>query len=103
MVNLKKLAVDVVDGKVFGSWMVYPSDLLTTLPLIFIPLSLMKERPEDAAVLYEYYERQLPECVGKYPQFASMKYLTQSQLIELVDHMRNYNILKSQFTEETNV
>lgn len=96
--EIKQLAIDVVEGKVFGSWMI-PTKDLNLLERIFIPLALAKpeELPEDISVIYEYRSKALPLTIDGYAVFFSFRYLSNENRELLAKEMSLYHKLKTQF------
>ena len=79
--QMKQLAMDIVDGKVFGSWSLDEhSQSLTTcifMPILFMNEEQTKKMKEDEVVhLYEYLDKAGPRCINGYPMFTSMAYIT---------------------------
>lgn len=102
-INLKQLAVDITEGKVFGSWEIIEQDFSATLPLVFFPLAFgaLEKLTEEPVVFYEYYKNQYPVATpGKYPQFPTVKYLTEAQLGKVLEHMSAYQTMKQSFLEQ---
>lgn len=99
--DIKQLAIDVVEGKVFGSWMIPPEDL-DLLERIFMPLALAKteELPDDISVVYEYRSKASGLAINGYSVFLSFHYLGQSDRELLVKEMDLYQKFKTQFLAE---
>lgn len=69
---LRMLAVDVVEGKVFGTWML-PDRERDMVPSIFVLLMFAGPGTfaEDTEHVYEYYDRAGPVSINGYPMFFS--------------------------------
>ena len=88
--ELKKLAEDIFDGKVFGTWDIKGEENL--IPMVFFVAAFAPEKiPKDTAHLFEYMENALPRCVNGKPMFMSCRILTKKEL-PLV--MKNLEILR---------
>jgi hypothetical protein len=96
--EIKQLAIDVVEGKVFGSWMIPPKDL-ALLERIFMPLALTPTDalPKDISVVYEYRDKVAPLGINGYPVFFSFHYLNGEERELLTQEMNLYQKLKQQF------
>ncbi len=89
--EIRKLALDIAEERVFGSWMIPEDELDDTLAIVFMPLALGGEKhlPEDASVLYEYLDKSKHKTTKGYPIFVSMKVLSSVELCSLPDPWRN--------------
>ena len=98
--ELRTLAVDIVEGKVFGSWMLPEADL-HLIGNVFMPLVLggAERLPEDASCLYEYLDKRLPLTVNGHPTFLSFRFLTETERQALVPKIRQYRTLKAGFLQ----
>ena len=97
---MKQLAIDIVEGKVFGSWMVKNEH---DLGMVFMPLmfgSLEENGLTDVAALYEYYDKAGPRSVNGMPCFMSMRYLSKAQVEELQVEINAYATLKESFLKK---
>jgi hypothetical protein len=95
--ELKKLAVDIVDQKVFGSWMA-PDSLIAN---IFIPLRKGGSDmvPEDVSCLYEYMDKATGMLAHGYPTFFSFKFFTNEERERLVPMIERYRAIKKEFLD----
>jgi hypothetical protein len=103
--ELKQLAVDVVDGKVFGSWMI-PEDDKRLLAVIFLPLAFKQageKLPEDVWCMYEYIDKASRHKVKDYPTFMTCKYLTGADCAILNPAILAYHEFKTKFLAPTDV
>ena len=96
--EIRELAMDVCDGRVFGSWQVDNPDLIRSIfmPLIFLDAISAKDMKASGVVhLYEEVSKAGPRAINGYPIFMSMKTLNQSDVdrlraeIDAVVKMRN--------------
>lgn len=98
--ELKQLAMDIVDGKVFTDRHVRKGGE-GDMPMIFMPIALGCFQTEDEAnlqkigMLYEYYDKAGPRSMNGYPVFTSLHIFPQVQLELLEQTMRNYEALKN--------
>lgn len=76
--ELRKLAMAVVERKVFGSWMLGPNEPPNTLGLVFMPLLLGARLPPNVGAVYEYYSEAGPRSINGYPTFFSCRVLTKT-------------------------
>ncbi len=98
--DLKQIAIDIVEQKIFLSNYVKPD---TLLPEIFMPVAvgafkgITKEEAENIACLYEYYDKAGPTSINGYPVFMSFSILTKEEGRIVDQHIEAYNKLKEQF------
>jgi hypothetical protein len=104
--DLKKIAIDFADGKIFTSDLLPDMNLL---PQVFVPIALncFKDIPEEDIkkgklwVIYEYYDKAGPRSINGYPIFFSLNYLSKEEAEVTNDLLHKYIKLKSEF--EVNV
>ena len=79
--ELRQLAADCADGKVFGSWMLQTQDQIS---MVFMLIPLMG--PADLAHLkasayhvYEYLDKAGPRSINGMPMFLSLSTLTEEE------------------------
>ena len=83
--ELKQLALDVVEGRVFGSWSV-PEDEVRMLMSIFLPLALCEKEhlkdlvDQNITGFYEYLDKSNSMAVNGYPTFMTVKMLNSADL-----------------------
>lgn len=95
--ELKKLAWDIADGKVFGSWMITDEKYL---PLVFLPLLFGQEKFPEAASLYEYHAKAGPKKLPNgYPNFATCCFLTKDEVETIRPLIEQANQMRTQFLE----
>ena len=91
--ELKRLALDMAQGKVFASLFVTDPSLLS---MIFLPLALMsKEHREEWLALepsfvFEYYDKAGPRGINGYPIFWSCGTVFESQSEEFAGYLEHY-------------
>ena len=103
--ELKRLAVDIVEGKVFGTWNI-PSEDRNLVPLIFVPLCFIDEKQfrklksRKVAHVYEYLYKAGPRSVNGYPIFFSCRFLTRKDWKKVVRYIRRYKRMREKFLKE---
>lgn len=100
--ELKVLAIDVVEGRVFGSWMLSEQDQ-HLLAAIFLPFAFpgaTGKLPDNVWGLYEYLDKAKKQKVREYPAFVTCKFLTQTDCEALNPMIRKYADLKQSFLGE---
>jgi len=81
--ELRQLALDIADGKVFGSWSLWGTQHL--LQIVFMPLAFMSREDLEAMTekkvvhLYEYLSEAGPRCINGYPIFTSFRTITEKE------------------------
>lgn len=76
--ELRRLALDIADGKVFGSWMVQ-TDMV---PLVFMVLAIggPASFPSNGVAVYEYLDKAGPRSINGCPTFFTCSVLTKQDL-----------------------
>jgi hypothetical protein len=74
-VERRQLALDIMDGKIFATWNIKPSDGKDMIGAIFMPLALGAKLPKGVAHLYEYLSAAGPRSINGYPIFTSLRIL----------------------------
>ncbi len=87
-VNLRQLALDIVEGKVFTTNWHMPKEALDLVPQVFMPILFMtaaqKRKVGRLGLLYEYIDKAGPWSINGYPIFFSMRVLNRRDLRRLV-------------------
>lgn len=101
--ELRKLAMDIHDGKVFTSGNIQnPSDL----PMVFMVIALggfanlSKEEAENIGLIYEYMDKAGPRSINGNPCFMSCRTLTKKETERLNQYYLAYKGLKDQFNKD---
>jgi hypothetical protein len=98
--ELKQLAIDIVEGKVFGTWNLENIDdvrLVFMCSLFLEPEHLEKIKADKVEHFYEYMDKATPRSVNGIPTFFSMHYLTQKELDILQPFINQYKEQKESF------
>ena len=95
--ELKKLAEDIFDGRVFGTWEIRKGEE-HLIPMIFMVVLLAPEKiPKDTAHLFEYIENALPRGVNGKPMFMSCRILTKKELPIVQENIEILRKLREQY------
>lgn len=90
--ELRQLAIDIHEGKVFGSWNVHQHDN-NLLPNIFMVLIFLEsEPPANAGHVYEYLAKANQMGINGYPTFFSLNWLAKEDvepLMTLINELRS--------------
>lgn len=81
--EIKQLAIDIVEGKVFGTWnLKHPEDVgMIFMAVNFFSSDQMKKLESDNIVhFYEYLDKAGPMSANSMPTFFSMNYLTEDEV-----------------------
>ena len=101
--ELKKLAVDAVDGKIFGTWNMKESD---SLEIVFMPIALMDDNSRQGLIdkdvfhIYEYIDKAGPRSINGLPIFSSFKGISKEEWDQTVLFIEEYKNKKKEFLEE---
>lgn len=91
--EIKKLAIDILGGGIFTSWMIRKGDenLVTTIfmPLIFLDDIERKRMVRDGVVhFYNHYSSAGPRAINGYPIFESLYTLDREDVERIVKKMK---------------
>lgn len=102
--DIKQLAIDVVENKVFGSWSLDDRNI-DLMHLIFLPLAMIDQagiddlKNKNIVHLYEYYEgNTFGRCINGFPIFSSFRGISKDDYIEMAKYCKDYIELKEKFT-----
>lgn len=104
--KLKQLAMDVIDGKVFGSWMLRNGDE-RLLPNIFMTIMFMPAwwefelRRDKIVHFYEFESEASPRGINGYPCFFSMRLLDQDDSRKLESFMKKISVMRQEFMNDS--
>lgn len=100
--EIRKIAVDIHEGKVFGSWMM-PADedpSLVFIVLLFLDDKKVKEMEEQETVhCFEYYDKAMPRSINGMPQFMSCFMLNKQETEVLQTLLNELKAQKDRFLE----
>ncbi len=106
--ELKKIAMDLVDGKIFTDRHFRQGEAERMAQLVFMPLALMDEQQvplfmaEQPHLIYEYYDKAGPRAVNGYPIFFSMQWLRKDETFIMFKHYDKLAEIKKAFMEDEN-
>ena len=107
-VDLKKIAMDIVDGHIFTDRSVDAGDG-NILASIFMPIALgafaeeSKEYLEQIGMIYEYMSEAGPRSINSYPMFMSFAMLSKPQTKQVADFASAYIDMKSEMMKTSTV
>jgi hypothetical protein len=95
--ELRKLAVDYVEGKIFTNFHLRQHDQ-DLLGMIFMPLILgAASFAQDAWMVFEYYDQAGPRGVNGYPIFFSVRKIIQKDAPAFRHYVTEYEEMKKKF------
>ena len=95
--ELKKISMDIVDGKIFVSTMAETE----VIPSIFMPLIfLSEEQVKDIHILFEYYSNAGPCGINGYPIFMQCQKLSFEEVEKMNVFIREYEKMKKDFLQK---
>jgi len=99
--DLKQIAMDLVDGKIFCDRMIREGDGGRMIGAIFLPLMLgaikSEEDAKDIGMVYEYLSEAGPRSINGYPIFFSCKFLRADEMEKFNEYYEAYHKLKDTF------
>jgi hypothetical protein len=92
----KKLALDIAEGQVFGSWSIDKHDekLMGNIfmPLIFMSKEQLESMTKNKVIhIYEYVHKAGPRSINGYPIFSSMRYMSKDEWAIISPLILNYS------------
>ncbi len=103
--ELKQLAIDIYDNKVFTDRHIREGESAHRIAVIFMPIALgafkTKEEIDDLGLIYEYYDKASPRAINGYPSFFSFNTLTKAECEIMSTHYDAYSELKNKFLENS--
>ena len=96
--ELRKLALDIVENKVCGSWQLVQDDP-SMIPSVFMPLALGGTVPEDAIHVYEYLNKAGPMAVNDWPIFMSCRFILEDENERLKPMIEELEDRKKEFLD----
>lgn len=105
--ELKQIAVDFAEGKIFSNLHLTSDHDQHLLPMIFMPLALGADLAEKAQsgecyMIYEYIDKAGPRGINGYPIFFSLRYISKAEYVIMMQHYNNYVDMKNEFLDEEN-
>jgi len=98
--ELKKLAEDIFDGRVFGTWELRKGEE-KLIPMIFMVVAFAPGKiPKDTVHLFEYMENAMPRGVNGKPMFMSCRILTKKELPIVQKYLGILRKLREQYRRE---
>ncbi len=103
--ELKQLAIDIVEQKVFGTFHMNKCEI-AHLSSVFMPLLFIDKKQSEKLTakkivhLYEYYSEALPVGVNGMPCFMSMRNIVQKDWQKIVRYIAEYKIKVKSFLDK---
>jgi hypothetical protein len=102
---LRKLAQEIVEGKVFTDRDMRKADQMggTMLGMIFMPVLLMQSPGvylADAGLLYEYWDQAGPRSINGYPIFFSVRKVIKKDMPALEHYVKTFWELKKELEKK---
>jgi|TARA_Y100000034_G_C6910429_1_gene424495 hypothetical protein len=107
--ELKELAVDIFENKVFGTWAFRDDQEMESLMgMVFMPFLFMSQ--EDKAKLtaakvhhiYEYYDQAGPRSINGKPIFMSMRFILDTEWVKIKKYVEKLEAYRKDFVGDTN-
>ena len=102
--ELKQLAMDIIDNKVFGTWNL--KDPEKELPMVFMIYLFFDEKDRKEMIkqeivhFYEYYNKACPMSVNGMPTFLSCRNINKNDWNEVIKYVKQYERTKNKFLDE---
>lgn len=100
--ELKQIAIDLFDGKIFCDQHIPPDSSLHTMPMVFMPIILgaldqYTGDRKEIGMIFEYLDKAGPRSINGYPNFFSMQILTQAEWEIAHKYYEEYKEMKEKF------
>ena len=100
--ELKRIAVDLYDGKIFSDRHFRSlEETHSLISLVFLPLVFgalkSKEQFADLGLVYEYFDKAGPRAMNGYPMFTSCCFLDKVETKKMFGFFEEYKKLKEGF------
>ena len=106
--ELKQLAADIVENKVFGTFHM-GKDHMGSMNSVFLPLVFMEEKDKQEMSdnkivhLYEYHSEATSFAVNGWPCFLSFRQISKDDWTKLIEYMKEYEEKVKTFLDEDSV
>lgn len=101
--ELKKLAIDIAENKVFGTFNL-DSHNFSIVGSVFMPLVFMSDKDlnelKTYAHIYEYLHAAGPITINGFPMFFSMRVISQEDWAKVFDYLTAYEKQKAEFLKK---
>lgn len=104
--DLKQLAIDIVENKVFGTWQMSEADARNHLRVVFMALlgvdddDRKKYKEENIVHFYEYYDKAGPRSVNGMPCFFSMCLISKDDWEKVIKYSKEYEVRVKSFLDK---
>lgn len=100
--ELKQVAVDIYDGKIFSDrHFSSPEEAQSLISVVFMPLGMgalkTKKQVADLGLVYEYFDKAGPRAVNGFPMFMSCRFLNKADAKKMFGFFEEYKKLKDSF------
>lgn len=100
MKNLKQLAIDLAEGKIFSNLSCSSEELLLVfMPFIFLDQE-QKDELKDKVFVYEYISKAGPRSINGKPIFMSMNFLNETDYKTMMEEYKKYSKIREDFLKE---
>ncbi|MFN5249916.1 MAG: hypothetical protein ACK5DE_02630 [Bacteroidota bacterium] len=97
--NLRELALDIVEGKVFGSWQLRNPERELSMVFMVLLFAKKEDLPTDIGAVYEYLHHASKQCINGMPIFYSCRFLTMQQYKDVCDYVKEAREHRKSFLE----
>ena len=99
---MRKIAKDLVEGKIFTDRMVPHPSLLASvfMCIVFADQEFLDELKTNAGLIYEYYDSAGKMSINRYPIFINMRYLNKAETEIVFSHAKKYRRSRDHFLGE---
>lgn len=89
--------MDIVSGKIFGSWQLPNPDIELKLVFMVLVFAKKEDLPEDIYAVYEYLDRAGPSVINGLPTFFSCYFLSKADFEEVSGYVEEIKKFKQSF------
>ncbi len=99
--ELKQLALDYVENKIFGSWDIPKTEKSNIIGMVFLPIMFIEKKdiPKGLCHVYAYLKDAGPRSINGYPIFWSCSFLNKKEFQEFIQHVNKILEYRKKFLD----
>lgn len=104
-VDLKKLAVDLYENRIFTDRHLIMDNQAHLLTSVFMPIMFgafsgktQEDLKNEIGMIYEYYDKAGPRSINGYPMFLSLRVITPKETEKMLLYYEEYKKMKEAFS-----
>ena len=101
--ELRKVAMDILDGKIFTDRHLPPGDermLASVFMVLIFAGDSLKDVAQDIGLIYEYIDKAGPGSVNGYPTFFSFRLLHKDNTVKMEEYYKQFKEAKDKMLNQ---